>query len=79
MVLNTGLRDSAIPSFYNEPAYVELMARLVEEKVAADLAAAHLPSQTGIVLMNHGCPTRQKDSLLGLQKVRHSTNRCGNS
>jgi len=55
-----------IPSFYNEPAYVELMARLVEEKVAADLAAAHLPSQTGIVLMNHGCPHKAKGFTSGI-------------
>ncbi|MRW41175.1 ferrochelatase, partial [Staphylococcus aureus] len=27
-----------IPSFYNEPAYIDLMAHLVEEKINADLA-----------------------------------------
>ena len=55
-----------IPSFYNEPAYVELMASLVKEKVAADLAAAYLPSQIGIVLMNHGCPHKAKGFTSGI-------------
>jgi len=40
---------------------------LVEEKIAADLAAAYLPSQIGIVLMNHGCPHKAKASRLVLE------------
>jgi len=55
-----------IPSFYNEPAYIDLMARLVEEKIAADLATAYLPSQIGIVLMNHGCPHKAKGFTSGI-------------
>lgn len=55
-----------IPSFYNEPAYIELMAQMVEEKIAADLAAAYLPSQIGIVLMNHGCPHKAKGFTSGI-------------
>lgn len=55
-----------IPSFYNEPDYIDLQARLVEEKIAKDLAAAHLPSQTGIVLMNHGCPHKAKGFTSGI-------------
>jgi len=55
-----------IPSFYNEPDYIELVARLVEEKIAKDLAVAHLPSQTGIVLMNHGCPHEAKGFTSGI-------------
>lgn len=55
-----------IPSFYNEPAYIDLMAHLVEEKIAADLAAAYLPSQIGIVLMNHGCPHKAKGFTSGI-------------
>jgi protoporphyrin/coproporphyrin ferrochelatase len=55
-----------IPSFYNEPAYIDLMARLVEEKIAADLAATYLPSQIGIVLMNHGCPHKAKGFTSGI-------------
>ncbi|CAA9590321.1 Ferrochelatase, protoheme ferro-lyase [uncultured Synechococcales cyanobacterium] len=57
-----------IPSFYNEPAYIELMARLVEEKIAQDIAVAHLPSQTGIVLMNHGCPHKAKGFVSGIEE-----------
>ncbi|NET56849.1 MAG: ferrochelatase [Symploca sp. SIO2E6] len=55
-----------IPSFYNEPEYIELTARMVEEKIATDLAEAHLPSQTGIVLMNHGCPHEAKGFVSGI-------------
>ncbi|HAX85619.1 MAG TPA: ferrochelatase [Cyanobacteria bacterium UBA11370] len=55
-----------IPSFYNEPDYINLTARMVEEKIAADLAAAHLPSEIGIVLMNHGCPHKAKGFTSGI-------------
>lgn len=55
-----------IPSFYNEPAYIELTARMVTEKIQADLAVAHLPSQTGIILMNHGCPHKAKGFTSGI-------------
>ncbi|KAB8335634.1 ferrochelatase [Scytonema tolypothrichoides VB-61278] len=55
-----------IPSFYNEPAYIDLMAHLVEEKITADLASAYLPSQIGIVLMNHGCPHKAKGFTSGI-------------
>ncbi|MBG1240942.1 ferrochelatase [Nostoc sp. NZL] len=54
-----------IPSFFNEPAYIDLMAHLVEEKIA-ELAAAYLPSQIGIVLMNHGCPHKAKGFTSGI-------------
>lgn len=57
-----------IPSFYNEPDYINLMAQMVEEKVANDLAVAHLPSQTGIVLMNHGCPHKAKGFTSGIDE-----------
>ncbi len=55
-----------IPSFFNEPAYIDLMAHLVEEKINAGLAAAYLPSQIGIVLMNHGCPHKAKGFTSGI-------------
>jgi ferrochelatase len=55
-----------IPSFYNEPEYINLMARLVEEKITADLTSAYLPSQIGIVLMNHGCPHKAKGFTSGI-------------
>lgn len=57
-----------IPSFYNEPAYIDLMAKMVEEEIAKDLAVAHLPSQTGIVLMNHGCPHKAKGFTSGIDE-----------
>ncbi|MEG4575558.1 ferrochelatase [Microcoleus sp. N3A4] len=55
-----------IPSFYDEPAYIDLMAHLVEEEIKNDLAVAHLPSQIGIVLMNHGCPHKAKGFTSGI-------------
>ncbi|HEY9663768.1 MAG TPA: ferrochelatase, partial [Allocoleopsis sp.] len=41
-----------IPSFFNQPAYLNLLTRMVEDKVAEELAEAYLPSQIGIILMN---------------------------
>jgi protoporphyrin/coproporphyrin ferrochelatase len=57
-----------IPSFYDQPAYLSLMAQMVEEKIAAELAAAYLPSQIGIVLMNHGCPHKAKGFTSGIDE-----------
>ena len=57
-----------IPSFYNQPAYLDLMARLVEEKIAQGLADAYLPSQIGIVLLNHGCPHEAKGFTSGIDE-----------
>ncbi len=57
-----------IPSFYNEPDYINIMAKMVEEEIANDLAVAHLPSQIGIVLMNHGCPHKAKGFTSGIDE-----------
>ncbi len=57
-----------IPSFYNQPAYIDLMARLVEEKIKAELASVCLPSRIGIVLMNHGCPHKAKGFTSGIDE-----------
>jgi ferrochelatase len=57
-----------IPSFYNRPAYIDLMARLVEEKITQDLVKTYLPSQIGIVLMNHGCPHEAKGFTSGIDE-----------
>ncbi|MEM0979973.1 MAG: ferrochelatase [Cyanobacteria bacterium P01_H01_bin.58] len=57
-----------IPSFFNEPAYIDLLADMVTEKIQKDLAVAHLPSQTGIVLMNHGCPHKAKGFTSGIDE-----------
>ena len=55
-----------MPSFYNEPDYIDLLARQVNDKIQQHLAVAHLPSQTGIVLMNHGCPHEAKGFTSGI-------------
>ncbi|MEA5536751.1 ferrochelatase [Crocosphaera sp. XPORK-15E] len=57
-----------IPSFYNEPAYLDLIGKLVEEKIAQDLAHKYLPSQIGIVLLNHGCPHEAKGFTSGIDE-----------
>jgi ferrochelatase len=57
-----------IPSFYDRPDYLDLMANLVEAKIAAELANSHLPSQIGIVLMNHGCPHKAKGFTSGIDE-----------
>lgn len=57
-----------IPSFFDQPAYLDLMERMVEEKIASELANAYLPSQIGIVLMNHGCPFEAKGFTSGIDE-----------
>jgi protoporphyrin/coproporphyrin ferrochelatase len=57
-----------IPSFYNQPAYIKLLAKMVEQKITHDLAQAHLPSRIGIVLMNHGCPHKAKGFTSGIDE-----------
>ncbi|MDB9479193.1 ferrochelatase [Dolichospermum circinale CS-537/03] len=57
-----------IPSFYNEPKYIDLMAHLVEEKIHTDLSTGYLPSQIGIILMNHGCPHKAKGFTSGIDE-----------
>ncbi|WP_239112447.1 ferrochelatase [Halomicronema sp. CCY15110] len=57
-----------IPSFFDQPAYLDLMVQMVEEKIAAELAKAYLPSQIGIVLMNHGCPFEAKGFTSGIDE-----------
>jgi ferrochelatase len=57
-----------IPSFYNQKAYIDLMAALVEEKIGSELAQAYLPSQIGIILMNHGCPHEAKGFTSGIDE-----------
>ena len=57
-----------IPSFYNEPTYLDLMAKLVEEKIKKDLADKYLPSQIGIILLNHGWPHEAKGFTSGIDE-----------
>jgi ferrochelatase len=56
------------PSFFDAPDYIELLASMVEAKIKHHLAVAHLPSQTGIVLMNHGCPHEAKGFTSGIDE-----------
>ncbi|MEM6256285.1 MAG: ferrochelatase [Cyanobacteria bacterium P01_D01_bin.156] len=55
-----------MPSFYNQPDYIDLLAQQVKDKIQQHLAVAHLSSQTGIVLMNHGCPHKAKGFTSGI-------------
>ena len=57
-----------IPSFFNKPGYINLMAQMVEEKIESELAQGHLASQIGIVLMNHGCPHKAKGFTSGIDE-----------
>jgi ferrochelatase len=57
-----------IPSFFNKPGYINLMAQMVEEKIEAELAQGHLASQIGIILMNHGCPHKAKGFTSGIDE-----------
>lgn len=57
-----------IPSFFNKPEYINLMAQMVEEKIEAELAQGHLASQIGIILMNHGCPHKAKGYTSGIDE-----------
>ncbi|MGC1218712.1 MAG: ferrochelatase [Phormidesmis sp.] len=57
-----------IPSFYDRDRYITLLANLVEEKIKKELAVAHLPSQTGIILLNHGCPHKAKGFTSGIDE-----------
>ncbi|TVP67485.1 MAG: ferrochelatase [Leptolyngbya sp. LCM1.Bin17] len=57
-----------IPSFFDQPDYIDYLAHMVEAKINDHLAVAHLPSQTGIVLMNHGCPHEAKGFTSGIDE-----------
>ena len=57
-----------IPSFFNKPDYINLMAQMVEEKIQSELAQGHLASQIGIILMNHGCPHKAKGFTSGIDE-----------
>lgn len=57
-----------IPSFYNEPAYIDLLARMVEQEIESKLKSAYLPSEIGIILMNHGCPHEAKGFTSGIDE-----------
>jgi ferrochelatase len=55
-----------IPSFYNQPDYIQLLARMVQERIDSEWRSSFLPSQIGIVLLNHGCPHEAKGFVSGI-------------
>jgi ferrochelatase len=57
-----------IPSFYDRREYIQLLAKMVEEEIDNHLAQTYLPSQIGIVLMNHGCPHKAKGFTSGIDE-----------
>ena len=57
-----------IPSFYDQAEYVNLLADLVRLEVHEKFLAEHLPSQVGIILMNHGCPHKAKGFVSGIDE-----------
>lgn len=57
-----------LPSFYNEPEYIDLLAKMVEKEINNHLSSAYLPSEIGIVLMNHGCPHEAKGFTSGIDE-----------
>jgi protoporphyrin/coproporphyrin ferrochelatase len=57
-----------IPSFFDRSEYIKLLAKMVEEEIDKNLAQAYLPSQIGIVLMNHGCPHKAKGFTSGIDE-----------
>jgi len=57
-----------IPSFFDRAEYIDLMARVTIEKIEGELTRDFLPSQIGIVLMNHGCPFKAKGFTSGIDE-----------
>lgn len=67
-----------IPSFFDRPAYIDLLKRLTEEKVQQRFAADYLSSEIGIVLMNHGCPEEARGYETGIRESRGLYDRVRN-
>ncbi len=57
-----------IPSFFDRPDYIKLLAQQVIGNIEEKLAVAHLPSQTGVVLLIHGCPHEAKGFTSGIDE-----------
>jgi len=57
-----------IPSFFDRPDYIALLAELTEAAIHTEIKASLLPSQIGIVLMNHGCPMKAKGFTSGIDE-----------
>lgn len=57
-----------IPSFFNQKDYIRLLADLVRVEVHEKFLPNVLPSQVGIILMNHGCPHKAKGFVSGIDE-----------
>jgi ferrochelatase len=55
-----------IPSFFDQPDYINLLVKRTEDTIHETLGNQYLPSQIGIVLMNHGCPHKAKGFVSGI-------------
>ena len=55
-----------IPSFFDQDDYIQLLVKRVEQTIHKELGDRLLPSQVGIVLMNHGCPHKAKGFVSGI-------------
>ncbi|MCG9891898.1 MAG: ferrochelatase [Thermosynechococcaceae cyanobacterium MS004] len=55
-----------IPSFFDQDDYIQLLVKRVEQTIQKELGDRYLPSQVGIVLMNHGCPHKAKGFVSGI-------------
>lgn len=61
-------RTRYIPSFFNRPDYIQLLAKIVETEIQSQWLQTYAPSQIGIVLMNHGCPHKAKGFTSGISE-----------
>ena len=41
---------------------------MIENKITSQLSPAYLPSQIGLILMNHGCPHKAKGFTSGIDE-----------
>ncbi len=57
-----------IPSFHDQSGYTELVVKLIQEQIQQQLAFAHLPAQTGIVLINQGSPKEANGFTTGISE-----------
>lgn len=57
-----------VPSFFDRAEYIRLLAELVDTAITVNWPHQFLPSQIGIVLMNHGCPFQAKGFTTGIQE-----------
>lgn len=57
-----------IPSFFDRPAYINLLAQQVQKHINCTLTSNYYASEIGIVLMNHGCPEEAGGYVTGMRE-----------